>query len=162
MKCSTGIFISVLIISPFLESTIVAYPSGAGGCATSMAVADAHLSNGPVTTGRLIDGNFQVSSNSNVVLNPNLNITAIIIGATYQLNILPVSGSGAVFRGVLIRVEGPGSFTLVPILNAQIATACPGNGVVGVTHLDATDKSEFSSELRTESEGIYKIELQWL
>ena len=158
MKCS--IFISLLILSPFLETAIVAYPSGAGGCATSMAaVADTHLTNAPVTTGKLIDGNFQVASNGNVVLNPNLNVTAVTLGGIYQINILPVSGSGAVFRGVLIRVEGPGSFTLVPKLNAQIATACPGNGIVGVTHLDATDKSEFSSEFRTESEGNYKIEV---
>ncbi len=137
----------------------MAYPTGAGGCTTSMSVADSHLTNAAVTTGGLLDGNFQLTTNGNFVLNPNLNITAINPGITYQLNVLPVSGSGAVFRGVLIRVEGPGSFALVPKLNAQIAAACPGNGVVGVTHLDATDKTEFSSEFQTESEGNYKIEV---
>ena len=154
MKCT---IISFLILSSFLENTILAYPGGAGGCNTGGAVADTHLVN--PTTGSLKDGNFQLVTNGNAVISPNRNITAITPESGYQLNILPVSGSGAVFRGVLIRVQGPGTFTLTPKTNAQVAMACPGNGVVGVTHIDRTDKTEFGSGFKTESEGLYKVEV---
>lgn len=135
----------------------MAFSGGAGSCNTGVAVGAGHLVN--PTTGSLKDGNFQVATNGNVVLSPNLNITAITPRSGYQLNVLPILNSGAVFRGVLIRVEGPGNFTLNPRTNAQVATLCSGDGVLGVTHIDSSNKTEFGAAFKTDSEGTYLIEI---
>jgi hypothetical protein len=154
------------IVSYFLLSSMLyftnrvdASPTGAGSCNTGVAVGGPHLSYTPIKTGSLEDGNFQLATNGNIVISPHLNITAIQPASSYQLNVLPVSGSGATFRGVLIRVEGPGDFTITPGSNAQVAALCTDDGVFGVTHTDNTDKVEFGSTFRTESEGEYKIEV---
>jgi hypothetical protein len=156
MKLSLSL---LLVLScAFSDDAIVhAFPTAAGSCATGIAVGGSHLTN--PTTGSLEEGGFQVVTNQNIKLVPNLNTTAISPTQTYLLNIIPLPGSNVTFRGALIRVEGPGMYDIEAGVNAQEATTCVTLGVGGVTHMSNSDKVEFGSSFSTESEGDYKIEV---
>ena len=159
MKLSSS-SLSLLLLTAILGiQSVLAYPIGAGGCATGVAVGGSHLTNSPKKTGSLEDGGFQLVTNQNIKLITDLNITAINPSQTYLLNVIPNIGSSATFKGALIRVDGPGMYSITPDENAKEADACTALGVGGVTHTDRTAKTFFGSSFMTESIGEYKIEV---
>lgn len=58
-----------------------------------------------------------------------------------------VASDDAFFEGALIRVDGTGT-TLEPGLNAQTAMAC--TDASGVTHVNTTEKTEFTATFGTD------------
>jgi hypothetical protein len=149
----------ILLFSTAIVSikTVLAFPIGAGGCESGGAVGGIHLTN--PTTGSLDDGGFQVVTNQNIKLVPNLDVTAISPSQAYLLNVIPNVGSAATFKGVLIRVNGTGTYSIDPKENAKEAGECTSLNVGGVTHTDSTTKTFFGSSFTTESLGEYVVEV---
>jgi hypothetical protein len=155
MKFSSSLFLlSTAIVG---IKTVLAFPNGAGGCESGGAVGGAHLTN--PTTGSLETGGFQVVTNQNIKLVPNLEVTAISPLQTYLLNVIPNVGSTATFKGALIRVNGTGTYAIIPGDNSKEADKCTNLGVGGVTHTDSTAKTFFGSSFSTESLGDYVVEV---
>lgn len=124
---------------------VLAYPTGAGGCASGVAaVGGTHLTYNR-TTGPLADGNFQVFLDDTTELAPN---TTTMITPSQEYMIRIVASGDAFFEGALIRVDGTGT-TLEPGLNAQTAMACT-DAASGATHVNTTEKTEFTATFGTD------------
>jgi hypothetical protein len=157
MKLSLSLLIVPLSSFMFDDTTVHAFPSAAGSCATGIAVGGLHLTN--PTTGTLAEGDFQFVLDQNTILIPNSNVITIAPFQTYSLTVAPVPGSTAYLRGVLIRVDGPGTYTMDAGVNAQVADTCVAMGVAGVTHTGASKKVELGASFSTESVGAYEMEV---
>lgn len=128
-----------VVVVGLLSSSIHAFPSGAGGCSGGQAAVEgAHLTTDAVT-GFLSDGGFELVVNDQFSLDPDT-LTSLEIGKPYSLSIR----SSGPFRGILIRMEGDG-ITVTPASGFQEAAVCDGDGALGITHTENSDKTGLTS-----------------
>jgi hypothetical protein len=147
---------SFLLISSVNIGNVHAYSTGAGGCTGGMAaVGGPHLTNGgtpQVLSFAELGYEFVVAAGfaGERIIAADAAVETVR-NATTSFSVRATGG--ATFKGVLIRMDGPGS--VAPDFNSQMATACDKEGVLGVTHTDATPKTLLTWQQRLE--GDYAV-----
>ncbi|GKY99656.1 hypothetical protein MPSEU_000919600 [Mayamaea pseudoterrestris] len=164
--------LATLFIVILLESFIVAYPIGAGGCGGSGSVGGIHLTADSITTGQLEDYGIKViiapEDDSLLDEDPEVQLSNgyvknILVGRPYYIQMTAASANKA-FRGFLFRitsslVDTDGSFTVPNSLSAtdqaqeQIAQVCSDIGIGGLTHTNNTLKETAAATLLLDDEG---------
>lgn len=142
----------LLVSLIFNDTTVLATPTGAGGCAGQGSVGGTHLG-GTVITGSIAD--FGAIINFGAVEQLQVGVITNFTVNNFH-TIVITHPQGRTFRGVLFRLTSDeydtrGALTVsrdLPILE-QISQVCFDEGIGGVTHLDNTDKSHVEAVLRT-------------
>jgi hypothetical protein len=140
-----------LLIGATLGLSVIAFPSGAGSCASGVdSVQGVHLTRTTVTTGSLEDGGFSVA----------LSEATLVAGTTSSFTIstdnnLIITGTKT-FRGFLMRLGETDTATVDAFTAAgseiQVSSLCTGSeGVGGVTHTSASDKSSVTAILNLDA-----------
>ena len=140
-------YLSALVFSLF-ASAVEAFPSGAGNCAAGNAVGGIHLARTSTVSKDAVDSGFVVTIDGEV-LSPT---TAYTFRSGVK-HVVKVTNLKKPFKGFQFRIGGAGTSALEISrnnLNAQLSSVCLAAGASGVTHLDATPK--------TEAEAIIAIE----
>ena len=136
--------LAIALLLAFVCNKAVAYPSGAGSCAAGVAaVQGPHLTRGTITTGSLALGGFTVALGGSPLVDG--------VTSTFDINTdvsLTIAGTKT-FKGFLLRLGGSNTISsLTGTGDVQVSNICTVDGVGGVTHTSASEKTTVTATLR--------------